>query len=248
MSARTEGRVAFVTGAGQGVGRATAIALSAAGIEVAAIGRTQAKLDETVALLPGREVAITADLTDPDQVRGAFKATHEALGGVDILINCAAEYSPFRINEGTDHQITNMIAQSLTSALFCMRDAVGLMRERGGGDIVNITTQSAEMPQPFMSVYGAARAAVETLSQGLRCELKDEDFRVIVLQLGIVANTSMKPGFLEERERMWDLWRRTGIGPMYAYPGAPAERSRGTYIHEIKLRSSDMVPWPGSAN
>jgi NADP-dependent 3-hydroxy acid dehydrogenase YdfG len=245
-------RIAIVTGAGQGVGRAIALALSQAGIGVAALGRTEAKLNQTVSLLSGPSLAIVADLTDPNQVRGAFQKAADELGGIDILVNCAAEYSPFRVDEATDGQILNMVSQSLTSAIFCMRDAINHMRRRGGGDIVNITTQSVELPQPFMAVYGGARAAVETISQGIRYELYGEDFRVIVCQIGVVADTIVKPGFEENRARMWDLWRKTGIAPLYAYPGAPASgvaaavrhavtAPRDVYIPTIKIRGTDRA-------
>lgn len=245
-------RVAIVTGAGQGVGRATALALSQAGISVAAVGRTQSKLDETLRMARGPAIAVVADLTDPKQVRHAFQTVADELGGIDILVNCVAEYSPFRIDEATDSQITNMVAQSLTSAIFCMRDAVHFMRKRGGGDIVNLSTQSVEMPQPFMSVYAAAKAGVETLSQGLRYELKGEDFRVIVCQVGVIAQTVPKPGFAEKRERIWEAWRKTGIDQMYAYPGTPADgiaaaiahavtAPRDVYLQTIKVRGTDVT-------
>jgi NAD(P)-dependent dehydrogenase (short-subunit alcohol dehydrogenase family) len=246
--------VAVVTGAGQGLGRATAIALSAAGIEVAAVGRTRPKLEDTVGRLAGKGLAVAADLTDPDQVAKAFHTVVERFGGVDILVNCAAEYGPFRVDEATDHQITNMVAQSLTSPIFCMREAIGHMRLRGGGDIVNISTQSAELPQPFMAVYGAAKAGIETLSQGLRYELKGEDFRIIVCQIGIIADTAAKPGsgWEELGERISASWQMTGIGPMYPLPGTPPDgiaaaivhavtAPREVYLQTIKIRAADLA-------
>jgi NAD(P)-dependent dehydrogenase (short-subunit alcohol dehydrogenase family) len=253
-------RVALVTGAGQGIGRAIAMGLSEAGLAVAAVGRTLAKLEDTVARLPGVGIAVSADLTDPDQVRAAFQATAERLGGLDVLVNCAADYGPFRIDEASDARIVDMVAQSLTSAIFCTRDAVNLMRRRGGGDIVHISSQSAELPQPFMTVYGACKAGVETLCQGLRYELKGEDFRVIVCQIGVIAETVPKPGsgYAENRERIWDSWRKTGIAGMYAYPGSPADgvaaavvhavtAPREVQIHTISLRGAEAPASPAGA-
>jgi NAD(P)-dependent dehydrogenase (short-subunit alcohol dehydrogenase family) len=252
LSARAD-RIAFVTGAGKGLGRTTALALSAAGITVAAVGRTRSKLDATVARLPGRGIAVAADLTDPDQVRRAFQEVEDALGGVDILVSCAAEYSPFRIDEASDFQITNMVAQSLTSAIFLTREAVNRMRPRGGGDIVHISTQSAELPQPFMAVYGAAKAGVEVLCQGLRYELKGEDFRVVVCQVGGIADTEVEPGTTWETHaaRLAESWERTGIGPMYPPPGIHSTgiaaaivhavtAPRDVHIHTIRLRGPDL--------
>jgi NAD(P)-dependent dehydrogenase (short-subunit alcohol dehydrogenase family) len=247
-------RVAVVTGAGQGLGRAVARALCAAGVEVAAVGRTLSKLDDTLEQLRGRGITIAADLTDPEQVRRTFQAAADRLGGVDILVHCAADYDPFRLDEASDAQITNMVAQSLTSAIFCTREAIKLMRPRGGGDIVHISTQSAELPQPFMAVYGAAKAGVEALCQGVRFELKGEDFRVIVCQIGIIADTVTRPdsGWVTMGERISEAWRRTGVGPMYPFPGTPPDgiaaaivhavtAPRDVYAQTIKLRGQDLA-------
>jgi NAD(P)-dependent dehydrogenase (short-subunit alcohol dehydrogenase family) len=249
-------KVAIVTGAGQGLGEAVALAFAANGIHVAAVGRTEAKLRNTVAKASGKAIAVPADLTQPDQVRTAFRAVTEQLGGIDILVNCAAEYSPFRLDEATDAQITNMVTVSLTASLFCMREAINWMRQRGGGDIVNITTQSVVLPQPFMTVYAAAKAGVETVSEGLRYELKGENIRVMICQIGIIADTISKPGFTELQQRMNASWTRTGIGPMYAFPGSDAKTiaasvvhavnaPRDTYIQAIQLRGMDPVDTGG---
>jgi NAD(P)-dependent dehydrogenase (short-subunit alcohol dehydrogenase family) len=251
-------RTAVVTGAGQGLGRAVALALSASGIEVAAIGRTESKLQSVVAEARSKIVAVPADLTDPEQVRKAFQSAATQLGGIDILVNCAAEYSPFRIDEATDSQITNMVAVSLTATIFCMREAIHWMRKRGAGDIVNVTTQSVVLPQPFMTVYAAAKAGVETISEGLRYELKGEDIRVVICQIGVIANTVLKPGFNELQNRMGELWAKTGVGPMYAFPGSEPDTiaasivhainaPRDTYIQTIQLRGMDPIDQPAAS-
>jgi NAD(P)-dependent dehydrogenase (short-subunit alcohol dehydrogenase family) len=250
-------RVALVTGAGQGLGRAVAAALSRAGLAVAAVGRTQAKLDATAAALPGPAIAVAADLAEPDQVRRAFAAVGERFGGLDVLVNCAAEYAHFRLEEASDDQIRRIIANTLTSAAYCTREAIPLMRARGGGDIVNISSQSAEMPQPFMTVYGAAKAGLETLSQGLRWELKGEDFRIVVCQIGIVQGTTAGPGFAEIKDRVYALWEKTGIAQMYARPGTPPDgvaaaivhavtAPRDVYVQTLRLRGAeaDLPPPP----
>jgi NADP-dependent 3-hydroxy acid dehydrogenase YdfG len=105
-----------------------------------------------------------------------------------------------------------------------------------------------------MAVYGAAKAGVEVLSQGLRWELKGEDIRFIVCQIGIVAGTVIdesKPGFLLHGARAHALWEKTGIAPMYAAPGTPPEgiaaaivhavtAPRDVYIQTLRLRGTDV--------
>jgi NAD(P)-dependent dehydrogenase (short-subunit alcohol dehydrogenase family) len=252
VTARTDKRVAVVTGAGQGLGRTIAIALSAAGFDVAAVGRTESKLKDTVVKLAGKGLAVAADLRDPNQVRAAFAATAAHFGGVDVLINCAADYTPVRLDEATDAHITDMIATSMTGAIFCMREAILHMRKRGGGDIVNITTQSVEFPQPFMTVYSAAKAGIETISTGLRYELKGEDFRIMVCQIGAIADSIPNPGFLQGAERIFESWRKTGLAPMYPLPGTPpagiaaavvhaVTAPRDVYLQIIKLRGTDAA-------
>jgi NAD(P)-dependent dehydrogenase (short-subunit alcohol dehydrogenase family) len=175
----------------------------------------------------------------------------DRLGGVDILVNCDADYTPFRLDEASDAQIMNMIPQTLTAPVFCMREAIGWMRRRGGGDIVNISSQSAEQPQPFMGLYSAAKAGIETISQNLRWELKGENFRILVCQIGVIAETvAQLDGDLGERVAA--SWAKTGIGPMYAFPGSKAETiaaaiahavdaPRDTHFQTLRLRGMDPL-------
>jgi len=235
-------RVALVTGAGQGLGRAMAIALSKAGLAVAAVGRTAGKLDETVAMLDGKGLAIAADLADPDQVRRVFKTAVGEFGRVDVLINCAADYGPFRLDEASDAQITAMIGNSMLSAIFCMREAINAMRAIGGGDIVNISTQSVEMPQPFMTVYAGVKSAIETISQGLRYELKGEDFRIMVCQIGAISDAVPNPAFVAMKDRVLESWQRTGIISMYAFPGTPTEGIAAAVVHAVTAPRNVYTP------
>jgi NAD(P)-dependent dehydrogenase (short-subunit alcohol dehydrogenase family) len=250
----SEKKVAIVTGAGQGLGRVIAEVLNDAGFTVASIGRTLAKVERTAAELGGSSIAVAADLTDPVQVRRAFETVATRLGGIDVLVNCAGEWDPFPFPEAGDDEITNMIAQCLTSPMFCMREAIKAMRIRGAGDIVNISTQSAIMPQPFMTVYGAAKAGLEAVSQGLRYELKGEDIRIFVCQIGAVARSdvSAKVGLVKYRERIQKSWAKTGISGMYTNPGSAPETiaaavlhallsPRDTYIEAITLRGMGII-------
>lgn len=229
----TAKRVAVVTGGGQGLGRAIAIQLGAAAFAVAVIGRTKSKLDETVRLIGSHSIAVSADLTDPSATRNAFATIDAEFGGIDVLVNNAANYLPFRIDEASDDQISEVISGTLIAPIYCIREAIPRMRARGGcGDIVNISSQSVQVPQPFLTVYAAAKAGLETLSKGLRYELKGERFRIMTFQVGTLAETSSlwPPEVIERAVRAFE---KAGISAYYAVPGAPVKELAAMIVHAL---------------
>ncbi|MAG34260.1 MAG: hypothetical protein CL908_25560 [Deltaproteobacteria bacterium] len=233
MSSRGS-RVAVVTGGGQGLGRAIALALDRAGLDVAVLGRTRAKLDETVAMMSGRGMALVADHGDPDQVRTAFGEIAKALGGVDVLINNAASYSPFRVAEARDEQISDIMMNSLMGPIYCIRESIPLMKARGAGDIVNISSQSVETPQPYMTVYAAAKAGLETLSRGLRYELKGEPIRITTFQVGVISDTVENEDWEPDRRaKIHEAFDASGVGPLFIYPGSSSESLAASVAHVV---------------
>jgi NAD(P)-dependent dehydrogenase (short-subunit alcohol dehydrogenase family) len=229
----TQGRVVAVTGAGQGLGRAIAVAFSDAGFDVALFGRTQSKLDAAATLLKGRSLSVVADLTAPDQVRAGFARMVEALGGLDVLVNNAGGFVPFPIDLGTDDEILNIVQQNFLAPIYCIREAIGLMRARGAGDIVNITSQSAQTPQPHMIVYGAAKAGVEALSRGLRAELRGEPIRVMTLQPGVIAGTELDPAWADRMQAYAAAQAKGGMEKTFAFPGASPQSIAAAIVHAV---------------
>lgn len=185
---RELGRVAVVTGGGQGLGRHVAEALVGAGYRVAVIGRTAAKLQRVAEASAGAILPVAADLSCPERTHAAFRAVDEAFGGVDVLINNAASYLPVRIDEVTDDEIALLVGANILSTVHCMREAVPRMRARGGGDILTVSSDSVEHPPPYLSLYAGAKAAVETISQGLRLEVRNDNIRVMVVRSGQIAS------------------------------------------------------------
>ena len=179
-------------------------------------------------------MAVVADLGDPEQVRAAFHEIVEALGGVDVLINNAASYSPFRVDEASDEQLSDMMTNSLLGPIYCIRESIPLMKARGAGDIVNISTQSVESPQPYMTVYAAAKAGLETLSKGLRYELKGEPIRITAFQVGVIADTiddeDWEPA---RRAQIHEAFDASGVGPLYVYPGSSAQSLANSVAHIV---------------
>jgi NAD(P)-dependent dehydrogenase (short-subunit alcohol dehydrogenase family) len=227
-------RVAVVTGGGQGLGREVARQLANAGFAVAVIGRTQSKLDETVGLIGTDALAVAADLTDPGATRKAFGAIVARFGGVDVLVNNAANYFPFRVDEASDDEINSVISATLVAPIYCIREAIPLMRARGGGDILNVSSQSVQVPQPFLTVYSAAKAGLDTLAQGLRYELKGESFRIITFQVGTIAESSAGALWTPELiERVTQGFEKAGISGYYSVPGASVKNLAATMLHAL---------------
>jgi NAD(P)-dependent dehydrogenase (short-subunit alcohol dehydrogenase family) len=223
--------VVLVTGGGQGVGRATAVAFGAAGFDVAVVGRDMAKLEKTATLVATRCLPIAADLTDPNQVRGIFARIEAKLGGLDALVNNAAARDPVPFETATDADIRGSIENTLLAPIWCTRAAIPLMRRRGRGDIVNVSSQSVEVPQPLMIVYAAAKAGLETLSKGLRNELVDEPIRITLVQLGVVAGSELNEVWRQQRDRYIAGATRAGIDRLFVTPGASPESIAASIVH-----------------
>ncbi len=226
-------RVVAITGGGQGLGRAIAVAFSRAGFGVAILGRTRAKLEETQKRLVGPSAAIVANLIDPDQVRAAFAQIARELGGLDALVNNAASYSPFAIEKASDEELHEVVNQSLFAPLYCIRESIPLIRKRGGGDIVNVSTQSVETPQPYMVAYAAAKAGMEAVSRGLRNELAGQPFRVMTIQLGVIADSVIDAKWESQKDAYMIAMQRAGMEHTFVFPGATPESIAASIVHAV---------------
>jgi NAD(P)-dependent dehydrogenase (short-subunit alcohol dehydrogenase family) len=226
-------RVAAITGAGQGLGRALAVASSRAGYRVVLIGRTLAKLEQTQSLLSGPSLAVTADVTASDQVRSAFARIEAECGGLDVLINNAGSYSSFHFDRATDEEIHDAVNQNLLGPMWCIREAIPLMKRRGAGDIVDISTQSVDTPQPYMIVYAAAKAGLEALTRGLRNEFYGEGIRFLTVTLGVIADSVIDPKWLDLQDAYLVALKRCGLEQAFVYPGAKPESIAAAVLHAI---------------
>lgn len=237
----TAGKVAIVTGGGQGLGRGIAIALSAAGYRVAILGRTLSKLEETAKLCAGECLPVTCDLIDPDQVRAAFDTVVKAFGRLDVLVNNAASYAAFDLTESRDEQIVDVVTQSLIAPMFCSRQAVIEMRKVGGGDIVNISTQSVLTPQPTMIVYSAAKGGLDVFAQGLRNEFRTENIRVLTVQVGVVANSTLDTSDPEGAAKYMAGLQRAGLEKAFVFPGSTPADIAGAIVHAVTAPRNTVI-------
>jgi NAD(P)-dependent dehydrogenase (short-subunit alcohol dehydrogenase family) len=193
------GRIAVVTGASRGLGGVFARALAAAGARVAALARPSEALDAFAASHP-KMLTLPCDVRKPADVRRAFQDVAERLGPSDILVNNAALCLLHRVEEMTDADAEREVETNLLGPLWCARAAIPHMRLVGRGDIVNISSESVRLPFPFLSLYAATKAGLETLSEGLRSELRGEGIRVTVLRSGSVAGGEIARNWPEGRQ------------------------------------------------
>jgi NAD(P)-dependent dehydrogenase (short-subunit alcohol dehydrogenase family) len=165
-------RVAVVTGAGSGIGRAAAQALLDDGWQVVLAGRRRAALEETAA---GRESAVVAplDVTDAADVDAFFADVRERLGRIDLLFNNAGMFGPSApFDAVTPEQWREVVATNLDGAFHCAQAAYRVMREQAppGGRIINNGSVSAHVPRPGAVAYTATKHAITGLTRAIALE------------------------------------------------------------------------------
>jgi NAD(P)-dependent dehydrogenase (short-subunit alcohol dehydrogenase family) len=163
------GRIAVVTGAGSGVGRAVALGLMGAGYGVVLAGRRRPELEETAAAASGGEaLVVPTDVADAQAVENLFRAAEKKFGRVDLLFNNAGRGAPaVPIDELPVETWRAVVDVNLTGAFLCAREAFGMMRRQGGGRIVNNGSISAHVPRPYSVAYTATKHAITGLTRQL---------------------------------------------------------------------------------
>lgn len=192
-------KVAVVTGAGSGIGRAVAIALFDAGFDVVLAGRRRAALDETAAsctTCPGRVVAVETNVTDAAAVSRLFETTRSELGRVDVLFNNAGTSAPaVPIDELTPEQWQAVVDVNLTGAFLCARAAFGIMKAQRpmGGRIINNGSISAAVPRPFSAPYTATKHAMTGLTKSLSLDGRPYDIACSQIDIGNAETEMTEP-------------------------------------------------------
>jgi len=160
--------VALVTGAGSGIGRATALALSAAGFRLVLAGRRPEPLADTAALLPGDSLALALDVSDADAVEGLFSAVEQRFGRLDLLFNNAGQSLPATpLQDIAVADWDRLVAVNLTGAFLCLQGAFRLMIRQApqGGRIINNGSLSAHVPRLHSAAYTATKHAITGLTK-----------------------------------------------------------------------------------
>jgi NADP-dependent 3-hydroxy acid dehydrogenase YdfG len=205
------GKVALVTGASKGLGRCIAELLVSEGAKVILAARPSPQLVELGRELGDAALAVECDVRSPRSVEAAIEAGVRHFGGLDILVNNAAVCLLHDIETSTDEEVMTEVETNMLGPIWGVRAAIPHLTARGGGDIAFVTSESVKLPYPFLTVYAATKAAIETLAHGLRSELRPNGTRVTVLRAGKMTGVSIEDAWDPERaRRFFDVASKSG--------------------------------------
>jgi 3-oxoacyl-[acyl-carrier protein] reductase len=184
------GKNALITGAGKGIGRATAIAFAKEGINVGLLGRTPANLEAVAKELEEYGVNVTmatADVADNESVIAAVEHIKSELGPIDILINNAGVGKFGKFLELSPEEFKNIIDINLMGVYYVTRAVLPEMIERETGDIINISSTAGQKGAPVTSAYSASKFGLLGLTESLMLEVRKHNIRVSALTPSTVA-------------------------------------------------------------
>lgn len=193
-----QGKVAIVTGAGKGIGRACALAFAQAGADVALAARTQSDLDDVAAeirALGKRAIAIPCDVSDEQALDQLVAGTLAEFGKIHILVNNAGGSGPNDPSQTSRDEFNQVLTWNVTPAFLLIQKVVGPMRDSGGGSIINISSAAARFAQKNFSAYGTAKAALNQLSRNLAHDYAPH-VRVNVIEPGPILTEALS-GYLQ---------------------------------------------------
>jgi NAD(P)-dependent dehydrogenase (short-subunit alcohol dehydrogenase family) len=187
------GKIAMVTGAGSGIGRAVSVALQNAGYSVVLAGRRAASLQGTAGMASpagGTMLVVPSDVSDPASVKALFAATKSTFGRLDVLFNNAGCNAPaIPMEELTFEQWSRVVGVNLTGAFLCAQEAIRLMKaqEPRGGRIINNGSISAHVPRPYSAPYTATKHAMTGLTRSISLDGREFDIACGQIDIGNAA-------------------------------------------------------------
>jgi clavulanate-9-aldehyde reducatase len=208
MAGALDGKVVAVTGASSGIGEATALALAAEGAAIALGARREDRLRDLAGRIEsdgGRALAVELDVGDESSARSFVERTRSELGRLDVLINNAGVMLLGPIEGADTEHWRRMVDVNVLGLLYCTHAAIPLMREQGGGTIVNVSSVAGRFANAGSGVYNLTKFGVGAFSEALRQETVEAKIRVVVVEPGFVETELQghnDPGVRETIEKM----------------------------------------------
>lgn len=200
---RLDGKVAVVTGAGKGIGAATAVALAEAGADVVCAARTAADLEATAEHVRARgrhALAVTTDVTETAALEHLVDRTVTHFGHLDVLVNNAGGWMPRPVLRTSERNLEAALRFNVVSAFLLTQLVVPHMVSAGGGAVVNISSRAASMVQPAFTAYATAKAALSMMTRAMAPELAPK-VRVNAIEVGGVETAALASVLTDESVR-----------------------------------------------
>jgi NAD(P)-dependent dehydrogenase (short-subunit alcohol dehydrogenase family) len=205
-----EGKIAIVTGGSRGIGRGIAKSLVDEGATVAITARNEDDLERTISDLnttgrtgPGTAAGYACDVRDYDQVKGVFAEIASDLGGLDILVNNAGIGIFVPVESMSVEDFRAVLETNVFGVFYCCHEAIPLMKQRGGGYIINISSLAGTNAHPKMAAYNASKFGLNGFSEALMQEVRHDGIKVSYIMPGSV-NTEFG-GDDPSDEKSWQL-------------------------------------------
>jgi NADP-dependent 3-hydroxy acid dehydrogenase YdfG len=247
--AELDGKVALITGASSGIGEATARALAEQGAKVALVARRGDRLSDLAEEIEkggGDALPVEADVSDHGKVEALVAQVQGQFGGINILINNAGLMLLGPVDGGDVEEWRRMIEVNLLGVLYCAREAIPIIRDSGGGDIVNVSSVAGRRADLGNAVYNATKWGVTGFSEALRQEALQSNIRVTCVEPGWVEtelhghnqDPVVVEGIEKYRSRIGEVLTAEDIANAIAYVVSQPDRVN---INEVMVRPTSQL-------